>query len=102
MQLSEAVDLVEWRCSRRVCKHQYILKKEQLELFQKLKWALRASPFSEKYLECNYKVCFIAGFKYWCMGDVINRKPMTEKETGKVTRKEHFLGEVKLGEEARD
>jgi hypothetical protein len=96
MQLSKAVDSVEWRCSRRVCKHQYIVKKEQPELFKQLHWALRASLFSEKYKKCIYKVCFIAGFKYWRMGEVINRKPMTEEEADKLARKEHFLGEVVL------
>lgn len=109
MSLSDAVDAVEWHCSRRVCKHQYIVKREQPDLFKRLNDALVASPFTEKYLKCTYKVAFIAGslkvecpivtFKYWRMANVINRKPMTEEEFGKVARKETFLGEVKLEED---
>jgi hypothetical protein len=55
--------------------------------------------FSEKYLKCIYKVAFIGDFKYWRMGKVINRKPTTEEEAGKIRGRVVFLGEVKLGTE---
>lgn len=99
MSLSDAVDTVEWHCSKRVCKHQYILEGEQPDLFKRLNDTLRASMFSEKYLKCIYKVAFIGDFKYWRMGKVINRKPTTEEEAGKIRGRVVFLGEVKLGTE---
>lgn len=64
---------LKWKRSKHVCPHEYIMVKDSPYLVA----LIRASKCTEKYRGVTYHVLFLKGFKYWRMGNVINRKRQT-------------------------
>jgi len=67
---------VNWVKSNWVCPHEYVLRDKCPELAEEI----LSSKLVEIYGGKHYKILYRDGYKYWVMGNIINRKKEEKKD----------------------
>lgn len=74
-ELRKAITKGKWRKTNYVCYHEYIVQEKQPEIFRLIAEAIENAEFFDVWKEVRYNNLYVDGWKYWRMGNIINRKP---------------------------
>jgi len=73
--IRKAITKGKWRKTNYVCYHEYVVQEKQPEIFRLIAEAIENAEFSDVWKEVRYNNLYVNGWKYWRMGNIINRKP---------------------------
>ncbi len=82
--LLEIVNRLRWRQAQNpLYPHAYVIKGKISETdWNLLAQAIADSPFYDFWKGTGYGNLYLGGYKYWRMGDILNRKPAMPPENG--------------------
>ena len=81
----ELVEMVEWRATNYIAPHEYVLEHQERELFARMKTKIAREGYDGPFLRKTYRYVNIGSFRYWIVGNVLNRAKL---ETAGVRRVE--------------
>lgn len=70
------IDAVEWTKAKRGGPHEYIVYRNYPTLCEVLSQDIAERGVAEKWGSRKYLYFYFEGYKYWRIGDVINRVPI--------------------------
>lgn len=90
-QLREVIATVPWTQSKgydrssdgaHVAPHQYIVRQREPEAYAALRWAIehREETYRASYGGYRYTYWPFDGWRYWCMGVILNRVPIEDAQ----------------------